>query len=180
MWYSSPPGVDHSTAPSTNSTRYRINNKVFSCSFLASGDLYHTLAGCFRTAVCTVSIIITRVCEAIWECLWQKYLPTPKQHDWSHIETGFRLRWDYPNCVGAIDGNHIAIRAPPGSASLYFNYKNHFSIILMAAVDAGYRFIVVDVGNYGSNSDTGITAFWTEISPERVGTAPKKTSPVLP
>ena len=78
------------------------------------------------------------------------------QQDWSRIETGFRLRWDFPNCVGAIDGKHIAIRSPPNSGSLYYNYKNHFSIVLMAVVDAGYGFIVVDVGNYGSNSDTGI------------------------
>ena len=106
--------------------------------------------------VCTVSIIIARVCEAIWECLWSKYLLAPTQHDWSRIETGFRLRWNYPNCVGAIDGKHIAIRAPLGSASLYFNYKNYFSIVLVAVVDAGYRFVIVDVGNYGSNSDTGI------------------------
>ena len=99
----------------TKYKKYMVQDyyQSFSCSFLASGDSYHTLAGCFRTVVCTVSIIITRVCEAIWECLWQKYLPTPTQHDWSRIETGFRLRWDYPNCVGAIDGKHIAIRAPP-------------------------------------------------------------------
>ena len=133
--------------------------------------------------VCTVSIIITRVCEAIWECLWQKYLPTPTQHDWSRIETGFRLRWDYPNCVGAIDGKHIAIRAPPGSASLYFNYKNHFSIILMAAVDAGYQFIVVDVGNYRSNSDTGIfkhSNFGQKFLLKELGLPPRKPLPGFP
>ena len=111
--------------------------RSFSYSFLASGDSYHTLAGCFRTAVWTISVIITWVCQAIWDCLWEKYLPVPTQHDWKRIKTGFRLYWDFPNCVGAIDGKHIAIRSPPNSNSLYYNYKNHFSIVLMAAVDEG-------------------------------------------
>ena len=83
-------------------------------------------------------------------------MPEPKQEDWEAIETGFRLRWNFPNCCGTVDGKHVAVRQPPGSGSLYYNYKNYFSIVLMAVVDAGYRFVMVDIGNYGSNSDTGI------------------------
>ena len=99
---------------------------------------------------------MTRVCDAIWTELVNKVMPEPTQQDWEEIETGFRLRWNFPNCCGAVDGKHNAVRQPPGSGSLFFNYKNYFSIVLMAVVDAGYRFIMVDVGNYGSNSDTGI------------------------
>ena len=83
-------------------------------------------------------------------------MPEPSEQDWIEIETGFRLRWNFPNCCGVVDGKHIAVRQPPGSGSQFFNYKNYFSIVLMAVVDAGYRFTMVDVGNYGSNSDTGI------------------------
>ena len=83
-------------------------------------------------------------------------MPPPTEDDWKRIEYGFRTRWNFPNCVGALDGKHVALRKPANTGSLYFNYKSHFSVVLMALVDHQYRFTYIDVGNYGSNSDPGI------------------------
>ena len=140
----------------TNTSYTTKIKTVYLCRYLASGDSYKTIAGWFRRSPCTISVIVTRVCDAVWTELVNKVMPEPSEEDWIQIETGFRLRWNFPNCCGAVDGKHIAVRQPPRSGSLFFNYKNYFSIVLMAVVDAGYRFIMVDVGNYGSNSDTGI------------------------
>ena len=81
---------------------------------------------------------------------------TYNRREWKQIEHCFSTRWNFPNCVGSLDGKLVMIKALPNSYSLFYNYKGFFSIVLMALVDADYRFIYVDVGDFGSNGDSGI------------------------
>ena len=107
----------------------------------------------------TVHEIINETCEAIWQALQPDFMKPPTRQDWEQIEKGFRLKWHFPNCVGALDSKHISIKAPPKSGSLFYNYKGYFSTNLLALVDANYKFIYVDIGEYGSNTDGNVFQF---------------------
>ena len=85
-------------------------------------------------------------------------MPVPRQEDWRAIAENFHQRWNFPNCVGSIDGKHIGIQAPPHSGSTYHNYKGTFSIVLLAVVDTWYLFHVVDIVVYRRQSDWGTLA----------------------
>ena len=59
--------------------------------------------------------------------------------------------WNFSNCCGAVDGKHVALRQSVNTGSLFFNYKNHFSVVPMALVHHQYRFVFVYISNYGRN-----------------------------
>lgn len=68
-------------------------------------------------------------------------MPELKKKDWIEVAEIYKKKTNFPHCLGAIDGKHIRIRKPSNTGSEYFNYKNYFSIVLMAVVDANYKFV---------------------------------------
>ena len=66
---------------------------------------------------------------------------------WLDIATKFDNKWNFPHCLGAIDGKHIIIQAPPRSGSTFFNYKKSFSIVLLAVCNDNYEFTLADIGD---------------------------------
>lgn len=117
---------------------------------------FKTLSLDFLTGVSTISGIIKECCKVIWMTLRETEMPCPNEEMWLNIADQFYEKTNFPNCVGAVDGKHIRIRAPNLSGSQYFNYKKFFSIVLMAISDANYYFVAIDVGAYGKEADSNV------------------------
>ena len=98
-----------------------------------------------------------QVCKAILKEFQHGYLTCPTDpEDWKKVEERFRNRWNVPHAVGALDGKHIAIKKPKKSGSEYFNYKGYFSLVVLALVNAEYKFLRVNMGASGSLSEAQI------------------------
>ncbi|XP_063219307.1 uncharacterized protein LOC134529310 [Bacillus rossius redtenbacheri] len=124
--------------------------------FLATGDTFKTISYSYRLGRSTVAAIIYSTCKAIVDVIQNEVMPVPDEAKWNIVSSEFWVKWQFPNCIGALDGKHVTIQAPKLSGSLYWNYKHSYSIVLLALVDPCYKFIAVDVGAYGKNSDGGI------------------------
>lgn len=85
------------------------------------------------------------------------FLQIPKTaEEWLEVAKQFEDIWNFPHCLGALDGKHVVLQAPVNTGSEFFNYKSTFSIVLFALVDAHYNFLYVDIGGQGRISDGGI------------------------
>ncbi len=120
------------------------------------GDSFRSIAVSFQLGISTVACIVKSTCEAIWDVLAPVYIPVPSTTDWEEHSDSFHTKWQFPNCCRAVDGKHCTINAPPNSGTLYFNYKKTFSVVMLAVVDAFYKFVLIEIGSMGSEGDNSI------------------------
>ncbi|XP_037779216.1 protein ALP1-like [Penaeus monodon] len=134
--------------------------------YLASGHTFTDLHYTFRMGISTISGIVNSVCQTIWAVLQEKCIPKPSLQQLQGIAEGFEKKAYFPHCIGAVDGKQIRTSKSQGSGSVQSNYKDCFSVVLMAVADSDYRFTFVDVGAYGNACDSSIfknTSFWKSI-----------------
>ena len=125
--------------------------------YLASGSMQESLSFSYRIGRSTVSTIIHDVCTVLWNVLKIDYLRSPStEEEWKLISEEFETDWNFPHCIGSLNGKHVAMDCPRGTGSSYCCYKGYFSTVLLAVCDANYCFSLLDVGIYGSDNDTGI------------------------
>ncbi|KAK4886401.1 hypothetical protein RN001_002672 [Aquatica leii] len=91
----------------------------------------------------TVANIIKETTIVLWNVLQPIYLKPPTREALLNMSEVFHRKWNLPHCIGAIDGKHVVIQAPPMTGSVY-------------SYDAEYRFTFVDVGTPGGEHDQSV------------------------
>ena len=103
--------------------------------------------------------VVREGARAISENLWSKYVDGnfPTNSNLLHQKIReMEQEWQLPYAYAAIDGCHIPLKCPPGGLEAckeFHNFKNFYSIILMAMVNAKYRLIWASSGWPGNSHD---------------------------
>ncbi|XP_067648012.1 uncharacterized protein [Eurosta solidaginis] len=144
---------------------------------LGSSSEYRSIASLFGVGKATVCKILIEFCNEVWACMAREYFKSfPLTR--TGIEQGVAdfNAMGYPQCIGAIgkqinnntenslnhnslsntDGCHIEIHPKKEEAADYYNYKGWYSVVLLALLDAKYRFMYIHCGSPGRCNDSSI------------------------
>ena len=103
----------------------------------------------------TVHGILRQVCSAI-SLNFGHLIAWPVGRRLARVTAEFQSKQWLPNCIGAIDGTHVYIAAPPNSiaAADHRNRNKSFSILLQGVVDTKCYFTSMNTGPPGSLHDS--------------------------
>ncbi|CAI6359803.1 unnamed protein product [Macrosiphum euphorbiae] len=111
--------------------------------YLATGESRVSLSYSTRIAKNTIGGIVMETVNAIISCLIKDYLKIPDtQEKWVKIAADLYDMWQFPNCLGAMDGKHITFRPRRADGAFYHNYEGTDSFVLLGVCDAKYFYIV--------------------------------------
>ena len=122
--------LETSLAPIDHAVRDIVdvqNQVAITLYWLASSAEYRTIGNLFGVGKSTVSSIVHKVCEAIYEDLLNVYVKFPTGDELKNVVRGYEESWGFPNCGGAIDGT-------------YLNRKGYYSLIMQGVCDNKYIF----------------------------------------
>ncbi|KAJ8897772.1 hypothetical protein PR048_003122, partial [Dryococelus australis] len=124
--------------------------------YLATGRTHEDLKFSCRFAPQTSEKIIPDTCEVIFKAL-RNYCKCPTTEKESENVAGeCEHRWNFPNCIRAVDGKHVAITPPPRSESYFYHYKNFHSQVLLGIANTNYELLYSSFGINGRVSDGGL------------------------
>ena len=80
----------------------------------------------------------------------------PTKNPLIDIANEVEQKYYFPNCISAVDGNISFEHFVLEEAVLSFLTIKIFSVVLLAFVDANYKFIMVDIDSFGKEGDSGV------------------------
>ena len=94
--------------------------------------------------LCTVSVIVKRITQAISTHLVSKNIKIPlTEAEVNQPDTNFFAGYGFPLCIGTVDGTHIPIRKPKVNPTSFINRKKYHCLNVQACV--GYKHCFFDV-----------------------------------
>ncbi|XP_015369313.1 PREDICTED: uncharacterized protein LOC107165542 [Diuraphis noxia] len=125
--------------------------------YLATGNTFKDLSYSTRIAPNTISSIVRSTLAAIIQILEPRVITFPSTaEEWALVGHKFETLWNFPHCIGSLFGKHINFRPARKEGSKFRNYKGKDSIVLLALVDAEFRFLFVDIGMNGRMHDSAV------------------------
>ncbi|KAG2216781.1 hypothetical protein INT45_009668 [Circinella minor] len=118
-----------------------------------TGWSVHSIARQWGVASGSVSTYMKRVITALND-LSPKYIKWPDEAEHIQIASCIQESYNFPSCVGFIDGTHMVLsQKPKKQGEVYFNRKQHYSMNVQAICD--HRRIIrhLQVGLPGCFSD---------------------------
>ncbi|XP_037529410.2 putative nuclease HARBI1 [Rhipicephalus sanguineus] len=90
--------------------------------------------------------------------LWAGAAPDFTQWPLSSQDVAYEFyrKWRFPGVVGAVDGCHIAMKAPEIEQDAYYNRKGFYSVIVQGCCDSNMTFTHVHTGSSGRMHDSKV------------------------
>ena len=112
--------------------------KSVACALYALGSTseLRTVANLFGLGKSTTGELLHEFFSTIIDVFFHCLVKFPSS-DQKIVDTirDFLVRYDYPMCIGSVDGAYISVKAPVESQVDYFNYKKFHSIVMLASVN---------------------------------------------
>jgi hypothetical protein len=130
---------------------------VFIFRFLASGNSQISMNFSYRISPSTVHFTIVSTCEAIWNTLSPTELPQPTEEEWKKKGNNLIHCGSSLTALELLIANILRYKHRITVVPFTLTTKT-FSVVLLALVDANYKFTIIDIGGYGKSSDGGLFA----------------------
>jgi hypothetical protein len=90
---------------------------VVAISRLATGNLMQSIADLYKIGLSTSQVVMSQFCFAVKSILLRKFIQWPSGTVMKKYIEKFENLQQIPYVVGAVDGSHIPIVAPPATRS---------------------------------------------------------------